>query len=282
MSIKMKICKKINSLFPLPPHPFNLQNDGVQTYAQWQFEKGEDTIKFYLEYTNIDEMFKNKTVLDIGCGAAGKTLYYASKGVKKIYGAEILKHYEEEAYSLAMEKKLEDKFEFVACDASKLPFSDNFFDTIIMNDSMEHVKHPMAVLNECHRVLKSKGKLYINFPPYYHPYGSHLSDAIGIPWVHCFFSEKTLIDTYKDIVSYLPDGEERINFRISKNNDGKEYFSYINKMTIKRFKKLLSQTNYRVLYYKEVPLRNFLQPFASSPIIKEGFVKMVVSILEKQ
>ncbi|HAS92002.1 MAG TPA: class I SAM-dependent methyltransferase, partial [Clostridiales bacterium] len=45
---------------------------------------------------------------------------------------------------------------------------------------------------------------------------AHLSDAIGIPWVHVFFSEKTLINTYKELVKNLPDGAERIDFRISK------------------------------------------------------------------
>lgn len=117
--------------------------------------------------------------------------------------------------------------------------------------------------------------------PYYHPFGAHLSDAIGFPWVHLFFSEETLIKVYKDLVKDLPDGQKRIDFRIAKDENGKEYFAYINGMTIRRFNKILRDTYFNISYYREVPLRNFLIPFAKIPILKEGFVKMVVAILEK-
>jgi len=69
MGVKVSVCKAINKLFPLPVHPFNLQNEGVKTYAQWQYEKGEETLRFYLEKVTKEEMFKDKVVLDIGCGA---------------------------------------------------------------------------------------------------------------------------------------------------------------------------------------------------------------------
>jgi ubiquinone/menaquinone biosynthesis C-methylase UbiE len=268
-------------MFKLPVHPFNLNNEGKKTYAQWQYEKGIDTIKFYLKYTNIDDMFKNKTVLDIGCGAGGKTVYYASKGVKKIIGVEILGKYREEAEELARKYGVEDKFEFVCADASETPFDEGTFDTIIMNDAMEHVGQPEKVLEECYRILKNNGRLYLNFPPYNHPYGAHLSDAMGMPWVHVFFSEKTLIATYKELVKDLPDGKDRIEFRISKRSDGTEYFSYINKMTIKRADKILNDSKFHIEYYSEEPLRNFLKYSARLPVLKEFLVKMVVCILRK-
>ncbi|KAB3534711.1 class I SAM-dependent methyltransferase [Alkaliphilus pronyensis] len=281
MSVKTTLCKGLNKLFPLPVHPFNLKNEGLKTYGQWQFQRGEETLRFYLEKATKDEILKDKVVLDIGCGAAGKTLYYAAQGAKKVYGIEVVERYEEEAKALAKEKGLEDRFQFISGDAAKLPFQENHFDTIIMNDAMEHVDKPLQVLNECYRVLKPKGRLYVNFPPYYHPFGAHLSDAIGFPWVHLFFDDKTLIEVYKDKVKNLPDGEERINFRIARDENGNEYFSYINGMTIKWFNELLHKTNYKVVYYREVPLRSFFTPLAKLPLLKEGFVKMVVGILEK-
>ena len=66
-----------------------------------------------------------------------------------------------------------------------------------------------------------------------------------------------------------------------KNEDGTEYFSYINKMTLKRFKKIKKCIKFKALYYKEVPLRRFLTPLAKLPLFKEMFVKMAVSIFEK-
>ncbi len=281
MNIKAKTCKLLNRIFPLPEHPLNLQNEGVMTLNRWQYQKGRETIKYYLERYTADDMFKDKVVLDIGCGPGGKAIYYTSLGAAFVYGVDILPQYEAEANQLAKEKGLSQRFRFIVGDASCLDFADNFFDTIIMNDAMEHVSDPLGVLKECKRVLKPGGKLYINFPPFYHPYGAHLSDAMGFPWIHVFFDEKTLIDVYKDRVKMLPDGENRIKLRISKDGSGNEYFSYINKMTISRFQKILPNTSFKVDYYREVPLRKVFAFASRIPPIKEGFVKMVVCVLEK-
>lgn len=187
MNFKVSMLEAVNKLFPLPVHPFNTQAQGGKTYAMWQYEKGEQTIKFYLEYTTTDEMFKDKVVLDVGCGAGGKSLYYLTKGAKQV---------------------------------------------------------------------------------------------IGIPWVQRFFSDKTLIAAYKDLVKDKPDGEDRIHFRIGLNEKGEEYFSYLNKMTIKRFAGLKADSGFHVKYYNEAPLRSFLKPLCFGPF-REYFVKMVVCVLEK-
>lgn len=281
MKLSTKILLNINKLFKAPVHPFNLQNQGEKSYSMWQYEKGKETIKFYLKKYSVKDMFRDKTVVDIGCGAAGKSLYYASNGAKKVTGVEILNKYKEEAELLAKELNLTDKFEFVCADAAKLPFEDNSIDTIIANDAAEHVDKPEEVILEALRVLKKGGRLFINFPPYFHPFGAHLSDAIYIPWVHLFFSQDTLIEGYKLLVRDLPDGEERIKFRISKNSDNSEYFSYINKMTIKRFNKILNQLNIKPVYYSEEPLRSIFYPLCKLKGIKELFVKMVVCVIEK-
>lgn len=278
MSVKSLLF--FNKMFKLPMHPFNMQNDGTKTYAMWQYEKGADTIKFYLEHTSSDDMFKGKDILDVGCGAAGKSLYYLSLGAKSVTGMDVVSDYEKEAYKLQDELGLEG-FKFVVCDAAKTTFADNSFDTVIMNDAMEHVDKPDEVLKGIYRILKPGGKLYVNFPPYNHPFGAHLSDAIGIPWVHVFFSDKTLINGYKELVKDLPDGEDRVNFRISKNDNGEEYFSYINKMNIKWFNKLVSETEFKKKFYNEVPLRGFMSPLAKVPFLKDFVVKMVVAVLEK-
>ncbi|MCL2158379.1 MAG: class I SAM-dependent methyltransferase [Oscillospiraceae bacterium] len=249
-----------------------MQQSGQKTYAQWQFENGERTIAFYLARYSCADMFRDKNVLDIGCGAGGKSLYYASLGARRVVGIDIIEQYAEESAELAKKLGLADRFEFVLADAAQLPFEDGSFNTIIANDAMEHVKDPAAVLDECIRTLGPGGRLYINFPPYLHPYGAHLSDAIGIPWVHLFFSQKSLIKGYKKLVRDLPDGERRLNLRISKRDDGSEYFSYINKMTLKKFKKLTAGLN--VEYYKE-------EMFLKLPMFKELLTRMAVCVIKK-
>ncbi|OEH85463.1 methyltransferase [Desulfuribacillus stibiiarsenatis] len=281
MTVNASFCKVINKFFPVPVHPFNLANEGKQSYAEWQFERGEETIRFFRNFTTTEEMFKDKIVLDIGCGAGGKTLYYATLGAKVVFGIDPVEKYKEEATQLATKKGLQDITTFITGDAAKMPFESNVIDTIIMNDAMEHVDDPVAVLNECYRVLRKGGKLYINFPPYHHPYGAHLSDVIGIPWVHKLFDEPTLVQVYKDLVQKYPDANERINFRIGKKQGGSEYFSYINKMTLERFDRILGIVPFQVLYHEYVPLRPYFKTLSILPVFQEYFVKMVVCVLEK-
>lgn len=281
MAFSKFILKKINTLFPLPVHPFNLQNQGEKNYSQWQFEKGFETIKYYLPYVSLEEMFYRKNVLDVGCGAAGKSLYYAKQGAKIVYGIEPVSSYKKQSNLLAKEMNLQNEFQFIIGTATNMPFENDIFDTIILNDSMEHVDNPEKVLDECYRVLKVGGKIYINFPPYNHPFGVHLSDAIGIPWVHLFFTEKTLIETYKDLTKSLPDHKERIDLRIGVNKNGHEYFSYINKMTIKKFQRIIKLSEFKKIHYKIVPLRKIIALISKIPVLKEYFTKMVVFIGEK-
>ena len=276
-----RILLGLNRCFKPPVHHFNLQNDGEKSYAMWQFEKGRETVKFFLERYTEEEMFTGKQVCDVGCGAGGKSLYYASRGAEHVTGLEILPQYGPQAEALANELGLADKFTFLCRDAANTGLPDESFDTVIMNDAMEHVADPKAVLQECARILKPGGRLYVNFPPYYHPYGAHLSDLIAVPWVHAFFRDETLIAVYKRLAQTVPDGAERVRFRISRGDDGREVLSYINRMTLKRFHALREAAPMAVEYYREVPLRPFLAPGAKLPVFRELLVKMAVCVFVK-
>ena len=279
MNLRARILRRLNSFFKVPPHPlFDMHGSNEKSYAKWQFDKGKETIKLYFGYTTPEDMFSNKTVVDIGCGAAGKTLYFATFGVKHIYGVDILENYRQVAETLAKEHGLSGKFTFMPNDAAKLPFGDSSIDTIILNDTIEHIDRPEDVLLECLRVLTEGGKVFLNFPPYSHPYGSHLHDAIALPWAHLFFSDKTIISVYEDAVCQLPYSEERMKYR--KTECG-EKFLHINKMTIRRFGQILQRLELNPVYYKEVPLRRKLALLAKIPFLKEGFMKTVVCVIQK-
>lgn len=163
MGIGVTLLKLLNHCFPQQRHPFNLRNAGEETYSEWQYEMGEKTIAVYSEKYSKEDMFKGKTVLDMGCGAAGKTLYYASLGAKKIVGTDAVEEYKSEAEKMAKNLGLESVFSFVRADAAHLPFDDEAFDTIIMNDFMEHVSEPKAILAEAFRLLKRGGKFIQTF-----------------------------------------------------------------------------------------------------------------------
>ncbi len=279
MSVKTLL--RLNKLFPCPQHPLNLQSEGKKSYVMWEYERGSTTIGYYLERFTVEEMLRDKDVLDVGCGAGGTSMYYASQGARSVVGMDIVARYKPIAEEFAKSMGYADKFTFVLGDAGHTDFPDGSFDTVLMNDAMEHVADPEAVLREVRRVLKPGGRLYVNFPPINHPFGAHLMDLIGIPWVHLLFSEDTLVAAYKELCKTVPDGDQRIEFRISKNDEGREYFSYINHMTVKRFTALKKNCGMEEIYYHEVPIRPWMKPLIRFPLTKEYFMKMAVCVLEK-
>ncbi len=281
MGLPYWLLMKTNSLFPRTVHPLNLQNDGEKTYARWQFEKGYDTIRLYMERFSKEEMFLNKDVLDMGCGAGGKSMYYVSIGARHVTGVDIVEHYRAESSALAEELGYRDQFTFVLASAYDLPFADASFDTVIMNDFMEHVDRPLDALKEAIRLVRPGGRIYVNFPPYYHPTGAHLSDAINIPWVQLFYSESVMIRAYKELIRGVPDEKERLDLRFYTDDKGVERIGYINRMTLKRFKNILRTLSIEPFYYKEVPLRPYLKPLAKLPILRELFVKMAVCVISR-
>ena len=315
-----KTLLKLNKLFKCPPHPFNMEAAGDLSYAEWEFERAPQTLALFEPEFSPAEILgvvpkggqaatqpdhprpaSSARVLDIGCGAGGKSVYYATLGAQ-VTGIDLVEDYRSKAEEFARSKKVladagasepptDGTFRFICGDAAHtgLPGADDTslpdtgFDTIIMNDAMEHVADPEGVLAECARLLRPGGRLFINFPPYGHPYGAHVSDLIGVPWVQLFFSDKDIAAAYSTLAKDLPDGENRVNFRVS----------YINKMTLRRFRSLVgiggkeaptktvTVLPFRLLLYREVPLRGWLTPLAKLPLTKEYFVRMAVAVLEK-
>lgn len=56
----------------------------------------------------------------------------------------------------------------IDADAKDLPFDNDFADTVLLNQVLEHIDDYEKVLEEIHRVLKKGGKLIISAPFVYH------------------------------------------------------------------------------------------------------------------
>lgn len=67
-----------------------------------------------------------------------------------------------------------------ACDAAKIPAPDDYFDAILCTEMLEHVPHPIAIVRELGRLLRSGGTLILTAPlgsgihqEPYHYYGGY-------------------------------------------------------------------------------------------------------------
>jgi SAM-dependent methyltransferase len=112
--------------------------------------KLSEWFRLNISYPYVSQCFRGK-VLDVGCGI-GDYLRYNKNAI----GAEI------NQYNVNYCNKL-------GCEAHLivdgiLPFEDNSFDGVILDNVLEHLTDPKFVLDEISRVLKSEGILVIGVP----------------------------------------------------------------------------------------------------------------------
>jgi len=101
-------------------------------------------------------------ILEVGCGAANASLYFAKRGAR-VTALDI----NEPVLAIARRnfKKAKVKGKFVVGDAEKLPFNNNSFDVVMSHGLMEHFKHPKVSFGEQMRVLKPGGILFADIVP---------------------------------------------------------------------------------------------------------------------
>jgi O-antigen biosynthesis protein len=105
----------------------------------------------------LKQVGKNKTVLDIGCneGQIGEEL------IKKgniVYGIDILNK------GLIKAKKKGLIVRRVDIETNDFPYPNNFFDSVVLADFIEHIFDTDSLLRKCRKVLKKNGKLIITTP----------------------------------------------------------------------------------------------------------------------
>lgn len=129
---------------------------------------------FKKRYKLIHKFIKNpKRVLDIGCSnGVFLDLYHNSE----TWGVEP----SESGYKI---KDLRHKITHEYFEKAKLPL--NYFDLVIMNHTLEHVKDANLVLNKIYKILKTNGILFVDVPNV----GSLSSKILGKKWPYLLTDE---------------------------------------------------------------------------------------------
>lgn len=205
---------------------------------------------------------RGKHVLDFGCGEGLQSFAMAQHGACRVTGIDIdlgsirwpdgdVRHLSRVAFKHEIEEEDRGKY-----------------DIVISQNSMEHFSDPEKILKVMLEALKPEGKLFITFgPPWYAPYGSHMKFFTGLPWVHIFFAERTVMNVRK---LFRSDGAERYV----------DVEAGLNKMTVKRFENLLDDSSLRVEYrsYRSVKGLDFL---CAVPYVRELFINELAVIVTR-
>lgn len=146
-------------------------------------------LKFSNNLVDVSDI-KNKKILDIGCGFGWFELNALKKGAREIAGIEI------SALDLKPAKEnIEDKRAvFKIGGALKLPFKDNYFDTVVAWEVIEHIPKNTEdkMFKEVKRVLRKNGMFYLSTP--YNSFWSKYFDPAWWLIGHRHYSKEKLIN----------------------------------------------------------------------------------------
>jgi len=133
-------------------------------FDDWADSYGDDRISGWFQHyqqTALDLFDFNgeEQFLDVGCGT-GWAVRQAAKSLSDGYahGIDISPGMVEKA------KGLSDSIgnsQFTVANSEEIPYSDNYFDSILCTFSFHHYQNPLTALSEFSRVLKKDGTLVI-------------------------------------------------------------------------------------------------------------------------
>jgi SAM-dependent methyltransferase len=205
--------------------------NGTVGYPEGTAYAGKSKLESLIGPGVWDEI-RGKTVLDFGCGTGAEAVEAAECGAVKVIGLELRKTWLRIAREHAEARGVSGKCIF----ANQY---DEQVDTIISLDSFEHFADPADILRRMADLLKPEGKVLVSFgPTWYHPLGGHFFSVF--PWSHVLFSERALI-RWRSL--YKTDGARNL----------KE--AGLNKMTVRRFRRLVDESPFRFASFEAVPIR---------------------------
>ena len=158
-----------------PTNPRELAEAYDAWYSQWDLPDAElDNSLFPWHEAALDiagNVFKGRSVLEIGCGSGRLTRELGSRGASEVIGIDI----SETALRIARRRAqgLTALISFRRGDIEVIPVSDERFPVVFCCETIEHVLNPRRALSELRRVLAPEGTLVLTAPNYLSLAGLH-------------------------------------------------------------------------------------------------------------
>ena len=145
--LKLKMRREARKIFRIERSKINTNNivpDGDQILFHYQVA--------------LNHINRADKVLDIACGEGFGTKLIANKALFAV-GSDL----DNVVIKFAREKNFEKNIIYVVSDATRTPFPDMAFDSILSMETIEHV-NPFRFLKEMSRILKNDGTIIISTP----------------------------------------------------------------------------------------------------------------------
>ncbi|MFZ5434223.1 MAG: class I SAM-dependent methyltransferase [Calditrichota bacterium] len=239
--------------------------------SEYQITRAE--VPKYLSRFSRPPDFRDKKVLDLGCGLGAMVFHVASCDARMVVGVDILE--DQIAFNrerLAREfPQYQDRVSFVACYLEKL--DDGDFDIIISKDSFEHIIDLESHLRAIKQRLKPDGRIYVGFAPLYRSIrGDHHRTQIRLPWGHVLFPDRVILQGLKELYP-----ERKLDSIADLG---------LNKLSLKAFKEMVARTKLRFEYLgvnvTDNPAAKLYSLGRYVPGLSEYFTHNVYAILEHE
>jgi SAM-dependent methyltransferase len=132
-----------------------------------------DSVVIYKQIRLIPpDLYRNKVILDAGCGQGRLVYYFAKHGARMAIGTDLAYYYiksgqtvdEFFVYNEKIRPEKSENISFINSDIEKLPFKDDSFDMILAYALLHHAVEKSNFISECRRVLAVGGSLVIVDP----------------------------------------------------------------------------------------------------------------------
>ncbi|RYE26099.1 MAG: class I SAM-dependent methyltransferase [Sphingobacteriales bacterium] len=114
-------------------------------------------------------------VLEIGCGEGGVLTPFIEGGCYCV-GVDLDQYRIDLANKFLLQAVADEKaafFNWNVYDDSFLQKYKNYFDLIILKDTIEHIPNQEAFIPYMKQLLRQDGQIFFGFPPWYMPFGGH-------------------------------------------------------------------------------------------------------------
>lgn len=128
-------------------------------HHQYYWQNDEKSLKMifqvYCDELNINKnSFKNKVVIDVGCGPMGSLHYF---NAKMKFGVDILANQYNQEFNTQKHDMI-----YLNCHSHKIPLVDEFADAVISRNALDHVNNFEKTINEIYRILKMEGEILLS------------------------------------------------------------------------------------------------------------------------
>lgn len=212
-----------------------------EAYIEYQMHEARRALPFLSRFLPHEDA----RVLEVGAGLGGKGIAYACSGIR-MTSLDIDPAAVECAARAARQHHA--PLSVLTADGTALPFPTEWFDAVLLDSVVEHVHDPAALLQECTRVLKRGGIVFVVFPPYYGPLSGHIDDFVLIPWFHLLprrIVERKLLSKEETRGMLTPEGALKV-------------YASLNRITVHRFKNLARRAGLHIEYMR-------VRPFITHP-----------------